>query len=492
MPVQFNQIPNLLLTPGVFIEYDNSQANQGLPPLPNRVLLIGSLLAAGSAASGELKQILRADDGISFFGARSQLAWMCDKFKRASRFTEVWAIGLSDDGAGVAATKTITITGTATSAGVLHFLVHGIRVPVAVAVGDDQDAVAASVDAAMTAEPRLMYTSGAALGVATLTCVHAAALGNDLDVRLNYFPREELDAPAGITVAIADDVSGAADPDVADAIAAVGAEYFTKWVVGWNDAATILAVETELDVRWGPTVQQDAIAYYGLRGTFAEMTAISDARNSQFTVLVDGGGVVAGPPAPPWEIAAATAAVDSNEPDPGRPRQTLPVPNILPPAREDRFTLDERNLLLQSGIATFTIDGGGRVLIERLVTTYKENAQALPDTSYQNVCSMHLLAALRYTTRARFSQKYPRHKLADDGTNYGPGQAVMTPSVARGELLTLFEQWELNAWVEDFEQFAEELIVERNGSDVDRLDALLGPNLINQFRVFAAQIQFRS
>ena len=100
------------------------------------------------------------------------------------------------------------------------------------------------------------------------------------------------------------------------------------------------------------------------------------------------------------------------------------------------------------------------------------------------------LAALRYTTRARITSRYPRHKLAGDNANYGPGQAIVTPSVIKGELLTLFRQWELSGWVEDFDQFADELLVERNESDTDRVDVIMGPNLVNQFRVFAAQIQF--
>ena len=44
--------------------------------------------------------------------------------------------------------------------------------------------------------------------------------------------------------------------------------------------------------------------------------------------------------------------------------------------------------------------------------------------------------------------------------------------------------------MENFTQFADELIVERNANDRDRIDVLAGPNLINQFRIFAEQIRF--
>lgn len=493
MAISFNFIPNLLRTPGAYVEYDASRAVTGLAALPNRVVLIGSRQSTGSASALELKQILGEDDGITFWGAKSQLSRMAKRFKQASKFTEVWGIGADDDGGAVAATKTITIVGTATSAGTLHLLIHGERVNVGVSIDDTETDIAAAIAAAITAatDKNLLFTAGSAAGVATLTCSHAAAFGSDLDVRLNYYDREELDLPSGITVAIADGVAGTTNPDVSTVTAVINStDWFTKWVTGWNDAANMLVLEGELDSRWGPLVQQDGMIYAGAVGTFGDLSSLGGARNSKFSNIMGGGGVVNSSPTPDFEWAAVVAAVDSNEPDPARPRQTLPLPNVLPPEREDLFDQAERNLLLQTGISTFTADSGGNVYIERLITTYQTNANSTADTTFLNVNTMHTLFALRYTLNVRITTKYPRHKLVNDGTNYGVGQAVVTPQVIRAEILALFSEWELSTWVEDFAQFSDELIVERNASDKDRLDARLGPNLANQFRVFAGQIQF--
>jgi phage tail sheath gpL-like len=495
MPISFNLIPNLLRPPGAYIEYDASRAVSGLAVLPNRVVIIGSRLSTGSVAALTPVQITRETDGKTFFGTGSQLARMCKAFKKASKFTEVWAIGVADDGGGVAAQKTLTVTGPATSSGTLYIWVHGERVPVAVADGDDANTIAASIEAALAiAEPEkdLMVTFGVATNVVTGTCRHAAAFGEDLDIRVNYelTPQERDALPAGVSVAVANTVVGSGNPDIGTALAVVGDEFFTKYVSGYSDATNVAALEAELEDRWGPLAQQDAVGYVGITGTHSDLTTYGGARNSQFSCAMGSGGVAVGSPTPEAEWAAVVAAVDSNEPDPARPRQSLPLPGVLPPAKADRFTLTERNLLLQTGISTYTVDQAGKVYIERLITTYQTNAQAVPDTTFLNVETMHTLAALRFTLRSRITTKYPRHKLADDGTNYGPGQAIVTPRIIRAEILSLFGQWELNGWVEDFEQFAEELIVERNASDRDRLDARLGPNLINQFRVFAGQIQF--
>ena len=67
--------------------------------------------------------------------------------------------------------------------------------------------------------------------------------------------------------------------------------------------------------------------------------------------------------------------------DPARPFQTLTVSGIVPPLLVDRFTAAEREQLLRDGLSTFTVDADGSVRIERPVTTYQTNPQALDDPS---------------------------------------------------------------------------------------------------------------
>ena len=114
----------------------------------------------------------------------------------------------------------------------------------------------------------------------------------------------------------------------------------------------------------------------------------------------------------------------------------------------------------------------------------------MEDASYLDVTTPATLGYIRYATRARITQKFPRHKLANDGTAFGPGQAIVTPGIIRAELLALFRELELQGLVEDFDQYKADLIVERNANDPNRIDVLSPPNLVNQLRVFAEQIQF--
>ena len=89
------------------------------------------------------------------------------------------------------------------------------------------------------------------------------------------------------------------------------------------------------------------------------------------------------------------------------------------------------------------------------------------------------------------TSKYARHKLASDGTRFGAGQAIVTPSVIRGELIALYRRLELEGIVENADLFKKYLIVERNVNNPNRLDVLFPPDYVNQLRIFAVLNQFR-
>ena len=67
---------------------------------------------------------------------------------------------------------------------------------------------------------------------------------------------------------------------------------------------------------------------------------------------------------------------------------------------------------------------------------------------------------------------------------------VVTPKLLKAELVTLYRSWEERGLVENVDAFIESLIVERNALNPDRMDFYCKPDLINQFRVAAGQINF--
>lgn len=491
MSVSFNTIPIDIRTPGQYIEFDNSRAVQGTPAQPHIALIVGQQLATATVAEQTPTLVGSSDAGESYFGVGAQVSEMIRAYKKANPATELWAIGLDDAGAATAGTQTITVTGDATADGVLVLYIAGHRIEAVVTDGDALGDVAATLNAAILAYTdyaRLPFTTAVALGVVTLTARNKGTVANGIDVRLNYLQGEL--TPAGITVAIAAGVAGATDPAMSDAITAMGDVQYHTIISALADATSLTALKAELLTRWGPMEQKEGHAFVGAIGTQSTLTTLGNTHNSQFLTIMSGGGAGGNSPTPTYDIAAIAGAVDSAEPDPARPRQTLVMTGMLPPEPDHRFERTERNILLTDGISTNYVDGGGLVRIERIITTYQTNPLAVADPSYLDVTTLRTLYRLRYDVRTRIALKYPRHKLANDGTLFDPGQAVVTPSSIRAELISLFRSWESSGLVEGGVQFKEDLIVERSSSDVNRVDMRMSPDLMNQFRVFAGQIQF--
>jgi phage tail sheath gpL-like len=484
--MDFDTIPSDIRVPLAYVEFNNTRAQAGLAEDSYTILVLGQRLAAGTVQAGVPTEVLGAAQAEQYFGRGSMLAAMLAALKKANSYTRVVAIALDDAPAGAAATGTLTFTGAATQTGTLNLYVAGTKVPVAVAAGDDPTAVATAVVAAIGANTQLPVTAANAAGVVTLTARHKGEAGNTLDVRLNYYTGEL--TPAGLQVAIAAMSGGTSNPDVSDAIAAMGDAWYQAIVMPYTDAANLTALETELVDRFGGIRQIDGIAYTAFRGTAAATDTFGTGRNS-LTVTCMGTSIA---PQPPYLWAAVNAAVAaaSLAIDPARPLQTLALPGILPPVQADQFTFSERNLQLHSGIATHKVDAGGNVLIERQVTMYQKNAFSIADTSYLDVETIATLSYIRFVTRARITSKFPRHKLAGDTVKPAPGQAIVTPTILRGELIALASDLVDAGLIEDLEQFKSDLVVQIDPNNPNRANVLSSPNLVNQLRIFAEQIQF--
>lgn len=482
----FSQIPIDLRTPGQFVEMDNTRALRGLPIQRHKILVLGQRLAAGTVAAGLVKLITSKDEAVQFFGKGSMLAEMCKALRAANTYTETYAIAVDDNGAGVAATGSINVLGAATAAGTLNVYIADTLVQVPVAAAQANTAIATALITAINAIGELPVTAlidGVVNTKVNLTARHKGELGNAIDIQFNYYTGDRM--PAGLAPVITAMSAGTSDPVLASTIAAMGDEQYQTVIFPWTSAGCLLSIETELSRRFGAMVAKEGHAFSAARGSVSTLDALGDTRNSPHLTIMDAGNS----PTPPWIWAAVTGAVDAFEPDPARPRQTLPLPGLLPPLKELRRTRDERDTLLHHGIATFIVDDGGRVLIERLATTYKTNAFGAPDISYLDVETLRTIAYLRFSVRTRIALVYPRMKLAGDDH---PGSlTIVRPKDIRAELISLFRDWEGAGLAEGIEQFMQDLRVERDPNDPNRVNAVIPPDVVNQFRVFAGLLQFR-
>ncbi|HFQ9556313.1 TPA: phage tail sheath C-terminal domain-containing protein [Escherichia coli] len=437
MTISFNTIPSNTLVPLFYAEMDNQAANTAQDS--GASLLIGHANNGAEIVANSLVLMPSADYARQICGAGSQLARMVEAYRQTDPFGELYVIAVPES-TGAAATVTLTVTGAATETGTVNVYVGRTRVQAPVTNGDNVTTIASSIQDAINAVPALPFTASSSAGVVTLTARHKGLCGNEIPVSLNYygFGGGEV-LPAGVQIAVATGSAGTGAPV--------------------------------------------------LTGTLSELVNAGDQFNQQHITLA---GYEKETQTPADELAAsrtARAAVFIRN-DPARPTQTGELVGMLPAPKGKRFTMTEQQTLLSHGVATAYVESGV-LRIQRDVTTYRKNAYGVADNSYLDSETLHTSAYVLRKLKSVITSKYGRHKLASDGTRFGPGQAIVTPAVIKGELLATYRQLERAGIVENYELFKQYLVVERDASDPNRLNTLFPPDYVNQLRVFAVVNQFR-
>jgi phage tail sheath gpL-like len=326
----------------------------------------------------------------------------------------------------------------------------------------------------------------------TLTAKHKGETGNDIDVRVNFLGALGGEAtPAGVGVTIVAMASGATNPVLTTALSNLGDEVFDFIIMPYTDSASLNSIGAHLNDTtgaWSWAKQLYGGAFSARRGSVANLQTFGAARNDQHVTVLGYNGS----PTPVWEVAAmyGAQAAKSLTIDPARPLQTLPLLGMLPPPLPSRFTISEKQTLLFNGVATCYVESG-TVRIERAATTYRQNTFGQADPSYLDVETLFTLATVLRRLKYAITQKFPRHKLANDGTRFGAGQAIVTPRIIKAEVLSQYAELETLGLVENREAFAANLIVERDPTDPNRVNVLYPPDLVNQLRIFAVLAQFR-
>jgi len=299
-----------------------------------------------------------------------------------------------------------------------------------------------------------------------------------------------------------------ASTTLADEVAALAA------AINTDDAAKLLVTASsssgKLILQWkgeGAGDDMDIVVAVGESGlTAGDVTAETGTTVNSSTATLDGlcvrgngvdSKVVCLPslpksPTPGFEIAAAVVGCVAPKAlnDPANPLSNYDVAGVVAPRPEDREDLEGNNLLLKSGCACLVSADDGTVYLKRMVTTYKHNAAGTVDSSYRQLETIFTLSYLRWDWNNYMASKYQHAKLADDGNNFGAGQVVMTPSLGRAELLGRYKVWEEKGLVQNYKDFAENLVVQLDPDDPYAMQFLIPAHLIKQFFISKTKIQF--
>lgn len=488
--ISFDQIPYSWKRKGVYAEIKPRYDRRGLYDYPTKVLIVGQMATGATATALTRKPITRDTEAPAFFGAGSPLAQMVTAFRKANKVSELWAIGVADAAGGVAAVRTITVTGAPTDSGTLCLYIGGKRLAVGVSVADTVATIATAIAAAVNEETSLLFTAAAAAGVVTLTAKAKGTCGSAVDMRLNYFDDET--TPAGVVVAIGQTTAGATDPTIQAVFDLVANEWYTDVVLPWSDAANMALVDAETKRRYDAMAKLDAHAYVGIAGSYAAATTWSSTRNSPFVSALPAKSA----PNAPWEWAAVMAAIATRHltDDPARQLGSLVLPGLKAPRPEDCYTEQEQNLLLNKGLSTFDRLDDGTVTVNRIVTTYQKTSAGVDDEAWLDVMVPKTMSRIRYDWNTYVTSQYPRAKLVEDASpaanNLDAKDAVVTPRKMLGTWMARAKKYLDAVWIQDIAYTRENSLFSIDVDDRDRLNGRQPVMIAGNMIVLAGLLEF--
>jgi len=250
--------------------------------VPQRILVVGQKVAAGSATSGALvENIANGGAENALFGETSQIAGCIRAVKLINQQTRLDAISLDDNGAGVDATGTIAFTGTSATVAGTYTVNIGSRenhsYDIAVAIGDTPTDIGDALVAAITADTKSKVTAVNTTGSVALTAVNAGTIGNSIGLEVQ-------NSVAGITVTVTGMASGATDPVLTNIFDVLGENRYQTIVFpseyGFDFVTDYLDPKLSVD-----NIFLIGDGYCGQTDTLANLKTAANAENSQNLVI---------------------------------------------------------------------------------------------------------------------------------------------------------------------------------------------------------------
>jgi phage tail sheath gpL-like len=396
---------------------------------------------------------------------------------RLHAFSDAGAQGITtyimpqaEAGGATAATGTITFTTTTTVAGTMHLYVGGDYIPFQVAAADDAEAIATACVAAITAATEAPVTAANTLGVVTLTSKTKGTYGNDIDVSFDLGFGQISNVE--ITAVIVDMATGSGDPDITDALNALGTgdnqneDWYTELVHGYG---------------YNKTAVQDVISAYngtgnGFNGNYAKeagrpfrtltgdvapgSSGLSDviAKGNAGRELDRTNGIISvpGSQSHPSEIAALALGnmARINNVRAGENYVDEPLVGIWPGSKSStvRWTsdYDNRDLATKSGVSP-TLVVNGVVYMQDVVTFYHPASLPIGNNGWLSQRNISLTMNIMNVKKQRYAtERYKGNTIVADKTKVTSAvdraKVVDIDTIIEEELL-LATQFEGNSWL---------------------------------------------
>jgi phage tail sheath gpL-like len=473
--ITFSEIGSGIRKPGIYGEFNLSAARQALPTNNQEVLFIAQKTSAGSATALVPVMVTSESEAKSMFGAGSQAHLMVKAAFAAYRNCKISVLPLDDAGSSVAATGSLVVSGTATSAGVCILKIGAIQISVAVASGDAALTVANAIRAAAAKIDYLPVALSGDTATITITAKNKGTIGNRIPVACAV-------SSTGITGTVTAMANGATDPTIGGAGNALDKVFngsFNIYCTPYIDSTSLGSIKTHVTEISGAIEHRPAIAVFGYvdRGASPTTSTVKTLCGTTLNHWRMSCAYIQHSVSLDLEIGAAYAAVLASVTDPALPLNNEILGGIAAPSASEtlnRLTIED---LLSNGVTPLTVIPGGYVAIVRAITTYTQNASGIPDPNRLDISTPRTLDYVRSACVQRISNSYPRAK-----------KTAAVKKAIRLDLLDVLIQCEKLELVEGVADLIDYLVVEDDLQDPTRVNARIPAPIVRGLHVLAERI----
>lgn len=441
-----SQVSTSLRQPATYHSFNVKQA-AGLVPVAQAIALIGVKSAAGTAVVGTVYEVQDAASSDALFGVGSELALMCRQAiaagKLAGSSPKMYAICPATP-TGSATAETLTVTAASAKAGNLTVTIAGRAIVVGVSAGDTASTIATALKTKIDElSDDLPITAAVATNVVTCTHRTAGVNGNDVAYAV-------VDAPSGVTVALAQSVAGSGSNDLTttfDVLATLDVNGIAIANHVANDVADAIAHSDEM---WGYATKKFRHVFIADRGTIGTAAATKAAADTSYRLVYL---TLEGAPSMPGEIASKVAATVYATVRPNANFDGVEI-DLPPPADSVVYTNAEVESALAAGMTPLT-RAGARLKIERLVTT-KISENSAPFYGLADLAFSRTEAAVATQVDAQYRLRFRQEVLP------GPNDPDAIEPRVRDMVIEIHRAFEDQGVLRDVDDLVDQIRVERS------------------------------
>jgi phage tail sheath gpL-like len=441
-------------TPRTAIAFDKNSGVKQRSSTAREIVIIGQMLATGTATVSTPYDVLREAEGEGLFGPGCPVDVAIKSVFKVYPTAKITAVGVAD--AGTKASGTVTFANNATAGTTYRFRIAGVPLSIDIATGDTPTIIAAALAAAINANTSLPVTASPAVGVVTITAKVGGTLGNTIQMRGAF----DLAAGTTATLSAAQLSGGTGAVSIAAALAATATKRYHEHVICLDDSTTGGVAKTHVNTQGAAETGFGCFAHQAVVGTQSAATTHALALNGDRSTLAAINGSES------WFVAivAAFAAACAMEEVPNRPLNTVVLTGIVPPPVEKRWTPTELRVLLDNGVTPLVATAGEEVAICRAVVTGVKNTSG--NFSYEDldIGIQRSLDAFRDNIRLMFETNYPRARWANEDPDGLLPPDVATPSKVTQDIIDVARDLESQGVLQNVEALKDQFVVEKVGT----------------------------